>query len=106
MRTCAPPISRVGSRRWFGGSQRDERMRTRRWRDGRLSITPPKGVNGRNFPARSAFRRARRSTLGVGPCVRAAADSVVVEELGLLLHDRGQVAVLVTGDVVVAQAVA
>ncbi|CAM5254220.1 hypothetical protein SALBM311S_01568 [Streptomyces alboniger] len=55
------PISRMGSRRWPGGSQREERMRTRRWRDGRLSVAPPKGVNGRNFPVRIAFGRAKRS---------------------------------------------
>src|SRR3954452_3155948 len=71
MRTSAPPISRMESRRWPGGSQRDERMRTRRWRDGRLSIAPPKGVNGRNFPVRIAFGRARGScghgTSGHGP---------------------------------------
>src|SRR2546421_11117809 len=37
-------------------------MRTRRWRDGRLSIAPPKGVNGRNFPVQIAFDRAKRSS--------------------------------------------
>ncbi len=42
-----PPLS--------GGSQREERMRTCRWRDGRLSIAPPKGVNRRNFPGRAAL---------------------------------------------------
>lgn len=39
----------------IGGSQRDDRMRTDRWCDGRLSVAPPKGVNRRNFPAQVAF---------------------------------------------------
>lgn len=37
-------------------------MRTWRLRDGRLSVAPPKGVNGRNFPVRVAFRSAKRSS--------------------------------------------
>ncbi|MDH6701410.1 hypothetical protein P3T26_005903 [Streptomyces sp. MAA16] len=66
----------MGSRRWSSGSQRDERMRTRWWRDGRLSVAPPKGVNGRNFPVRVAFDGARRSsdhaTSGQGPGLSAS----------------------------------
>ena len=57
---CTPDLP-YGEPPLPGGSQRDERMRTRRWCDGRLSVAPPKGVNGRNFPVRVAFRRARRS---------------------------------------------
>src|SRR3712207_2307816 len=45
------------------------------------------------------------STAGIRPGVGAAADAVVLQELGLLLHDRGEVAVPVAGDVAVSETV-
>src|SRR5690348_47928 len=46
------------------------------------------------------------STPWIGPGVGQAVDSVMVEELGLLLHDGRELAVLVAGDMAVSEAVA
>ncbi|GAA2997293.1 hypothetical protein Sfulv_40330 [Streptomyces fulvorobeus] len=59
IRTSTPPIFRMDGRRWNGDSQRDDRKRIRRWRDGRLSVAPPKGVNHRDFSAPAAFCRGK-----------------------------------------------
>ena len=86
-----------------GGSRRSAQAR---WLRGRRRDGRTCAAICTTFLRMSTSRQRRLSTPGKRPGIGPAVDSVVVEELGLLLHDRRELPVLVTADVAVAEPVA